>query len=795
MFQNGSNADGVKIFNGVVTDGVVESAGNVIFSGGSTAGSAEIEILSGSSTVFNDTTTAGNATITSSGLIDFHDGSSAGSATITTTTPFGVTNFHDTSNAGTATFAVGGEGVMNFFNQSSAQAASIQVDGTSSVNFNDRSTAGTAKITAGLAGSNAGNDPIGFTGGFVFFRGTSTAADAKITTHWASNIEFQDTSKAGNATITAPLSGGSIFFENASSADHATIMMLDGTGELSFAPGFFEGGTATAGNATIINSGRTNFFQGSTAGDATITTNAGGVTSFFGRSTGGEAAFITNAGGIVDISGLGTFPDTGNADLGIPPDPPDLSVTGMTAGSIAGAGNYYLGSKQLTVGSNNSDTTVGGVISDCGPTGVACKTPGAGGSLIKVGTGTLTLTGANTYTGGTTISAGTLQLGNGGTSGSIIGDVTDNSVFAINRSNAFSFGGVISGSGAFQQNGTGTTTLTGANTYSGATNVNAGTLQAGALNTFSPSSAVTVASGGTLDLNGFNQTVPSVTNAGLVNMGTGTAPGTILTTTSYTGTGGTMAINTVLGGDNSPSDRLVISGGTASGNTIVHVTNVGGVGAETTNGIPVVSAISGATTTPGAFALPAGELRAGAFDYDLLRGGVSGASPNDWFLRSDFVGAPTTPEPPVSRRLCCRSRHSPLIRRRTRCRPASPFRSSGRNSPPMGWCSLLPGSWGFRSSARSTTGSATPTSRMVAPLRLRSLPPRPRLLRSTCRPRSRRRCRPGSPGLRPARCSRPQSGGASSAKRSTTTIKPSPIPAPAAIWEASRAGSIFCTDL
>ena len=86
----------------------------------------------------------------------------------------------------------------------------------------------------------------------------------------------------------------------------------------------------------------------------------------------------------------------------------------------------------------------------------------------------------------------------------------------------------------------GTTMLTGANTYSGATNVNAGTLRAGAPNTFSPNSAVTVASGGTLDLNGFSQTVPSVTNAGLVNMGTGTAPGTVLTTTNYTGTGGTI---------------------------------------------------------------------------------------------------------------------------------------------------------------------------------------------------------------------------------------------------------------
>ena len=127
----------------------------------------------------------------------------------------------------------------------------------------------------------------------------------------------------------------------------------------------------------------------------------------------------------------------------------------------------------------------------------------------------------------------------------------------------------------------GTTTLTGANSYSGATNVNAGTLRAGAPNTFSPNSAVTVASGGTLDLNGFSQTVPSVTNAGLVNMGTGTAPGTVLTTISYTGSGGTIAMNTFLGGDGSPSDKLVINGGSATGNSLLRITNAGGPGAET----------------------------------------------------------------------------------------------------------------------------------------------------------------------------------------------------------------------
>ena len=119
-----------------------------------------------------------------------------------------------------------------------------------------------------------------------------------------------------------------------------------------------------------------------------------------------------------------------------------------------------------------------------------------------------------------------------------------------------------------------------------------------------------------------------------------------LTATNYVGAGGTMAINTFLGGDGSPSDVLVINGGAATGNTMVRVTNTGGPGAETTgNGILVVNAVGGATTAPGSFALE-GEARAGAFDYDLFRGGVSGSA-NDWFLRSDFVVPPIPPEPPI----------------------------------------------------------------------------------------------------------------------------------------------------
>ena len=93
-----------------------------------------------------------------------------------------------------------------------------------------------------------------------------------------------------------------------------------------------------------------------------------------------------------------------------------------------------------------------------------------------MGTGTLTLSGNNTYTGGTEISAGTLQLGDGGTAGAIMGNVIDNAVLAFDRSDSTTFGGVISGSGALKQIGSGALTLARANTYTGGTSLNSGSL-------------------------------------------------------------------------------------------------------------------------------------------------------------------------------------------------------------------------------------------------------------------------------------------------------------------------------
>jgi outer membrane autotransporter protein len=220
------------------------------------------------------------------------------------------------------------------------------------------------------------------------------------------------------------------------------------------------------------------------------------------------------------------------------------------------------------------------------------------GTLSKAGSGTLILTGSNTYTGGTTITGGTLQLGNGGTSGSIVGNVTDNGTLAINRSDTLTFGGVISGTGAFQQNGAGTTILTAANTYTGATTVNAGTLQAGAINAFAPGSAFTVASGATLNLASFNQTIGSLAGAGSVALGSATlTSGTDNTSTTFSGTiSGTGSLTKIGSGTLTLSGANTYSGGTTLAAGTLHLANdqALGTGALTTTG-SVVDYANGVT--------------------------------------------------------------------------------------------------------------------------------------------------------------------------------------------------------
>src|SRR5690606_26288898 len=115
----------------------------------------------------------------------------------------------------------------------------------------------------------------------------------------------------------------------------------------------------------------------------------------------------------------------------------------------------------------------------------------------QLGSGTTILTADNAYTGGTTITNGALQLGNGGTSGFVTGDVANNGSLIFDRSDSVGFDGLISGTGAVTQNGSGIVTLTADNSRSAATTRSAGTLLISGGQSASPG-PTSVASGATL---------------------------------------------------------------------------------------------------------------------------------------------------------------------------------------------------------------------------------------------------------------------------------------------------------
>lgn len=327
----------------------------------------------------------------------------------------------------------------------------------------------------------------------------------------------------------------------------------------------------------------------------------------------------------------------------------DLNGFDQRIGNLSGAGAVALGAAAMTA-TSTADTDFAGVIA--GP-----------GRLLKTGAATLILSGDNSYAGGTTIEQGVLQLGKGGATGSVVGDIANRASLVINRGNTYAYDGVISGTGDLVKQGAGDLILSKTQTYAGPTQVNAGALTLINGAQLASTQPVTVAAGAALGGYGgvagnvVNQgllavadaapgfaTGPagqfivggSLTNAGEIRMASPLPASTLTVKGDYVGSNGLLTLSTVLGGDDSPTDRLVVEGST-SGSTRVAVNNSAGTGAQTVKGIQLVR-VQG--TSAGTFTLQ-GRVVAGPYEYRLTQGTPAGNDGNWYLLSADTTPAPT----------------------------------------------------------------------------------------------------------------------------------------------------------
>ena len=272
---------------------------------------------------------------------------------------------------------------------------------------------------------------------------------------------------------------------------------------------------------------------------STISVGAGSVTLGLAVSSSGRYLYVGDQGhnlikvydtaagnALVGSSSTGTSP-TG---LALSPDGSMLYVADAgsntsqvfsinTANGLLTPIGFFTGNHGLQPGLCGTNSSANGMLA-------------SGATFFATSNGALGCAGSSA-----TMSGGTILVGvNGLTMSTPIVLASQGGTVDTNGLN-LTLGGVISGTGSLIKTGLGTLTVTGNSTYSGATFVNMGTLQAGTVNAFSPNSAYNVASGATLALAGFNQTIGSLTGAGAVTLGSATlTTGNDNTSTTFSGT-------------------------------------------------------------------------------------------------------------------------------------------------------------------------------------------------------------------------------------------------------------------
>ncbi len=270
------------------------------------------------------------------------------------------------------------------------------------------------------------------------YTGSTTISEGTLI---ATNVEALGT---GNVTDNATLemnTGGD--FDNAISGSGQVVKSGDETLTLSGANSY-TGGTTISGG-TLVASNVEALGSGDVTDNATLELNTGGD---FANNIGGTGSVVKSGDKTLTLSGANSY--TGG--------------TTISGGTLVVSNVEALGSGDVTDNATLEMNTGGDFANNIGGTG----------SVVKSGDKTLTLSGANSYTGGTTISGGTLVANNVNALGS--GDVTDNATLEMNTGGDFANN--IGGTGSVVKSGDKTLTLSGANSYTGGTTISGGTLVA-----------------------------------------------------------------------------------------------------------------------------------------------------------------------------------------------------------------------------------------------------------------------------------------------------------------------------
>jgi outer membrane autotransporter protein len=492
-----------------------------------------------------------------------------------------------------------------------------------------------------------------------------TAQDVTITSTGGGGGDLAVRVMASGTATTATFTDGSITMMGGGGGEIAVLVQNPGA-------------TFTATNVPITLSGNGGDTAVKAINSGVVTLN-GGLVSATSSAIGEKGIWATGSGSAITVNdaqvsvplsagGNGVLADTaatitlgagtsvstgGTGTTGIQATGASITATGSVTVSTTGAGATGVGANSGGMVSLNggSVTTSGGGAAGFNASGgtistteITTSTSGlaAHGGILQNG-GTLTISGGGLTTSGAG-SFGFLVQGSPG----IANTLQVNNATVSSSADAFHVNGAIAGLTVTGSSVIGNNDILLNTVGSGSTTLTATASQLTGAATTAPSSTadMTLQDDSIWTMTGSSNLTNLVNDPSTIIFTPPTGDPTLLasyktlSTINYTGLGGRIVLNTYLGTDGSPSDQLIIDNGTAKGTTQLVFHNTTGRGAETEgDGILVVSTINGGTTAVGAFQR-ANEVRAGAFNYDLFRGGITGGSPEDWFLRSVFVVPP-----------------------------------------------------------------------------------------------------------------------------------------------------------